>query len=188
MALAALTRRRTCRQYDAGYTIPQDVLEQIANAALQSPTGMNTQDVDLLVVSNRAKLDEASTAAYNSWPQSLKDGFKNGWPSRPVSPGLKNIVTCDAPAVIFLLKNERASDQFLQIDVGIVTQSIIVAAQEFGLESMCMGIWLAGDVGNVEQILRVPKGSLVMGVAIGKAKEGAKLPDKKIIAKATFIE
>jgi nitroreductase len=184
MALAALLHRRTYRQYEPGYTIPQDILQQIVNAALQSPTGMNTQDVDLLVVTDKAKLDAASTASFNSWPQEIKDGFS----SRPATYGVKNVVTCDAPAVIFLVKNERASEKFLYIDVGIVTQSIIVAAQEFGLESMCIGIYLVGDTAKVEQILGIPTGNLVMAVAIGKGQANAKLLDKKIIAKATYIQ
>jgi nitroreductase len=184
MALAALLHRRTYRQYEPDYVIPKDVLEKIANAALQSPTGMNTQDVDLLVVTNKKILEDVSQASFNTWPQELKDNFS----TRPATYGVKNVVTCDAPAVIFLVKNERASALFAQVDTGIVTQSIIVAAQEFGLESMCVGVFLWGDPTQVEKILGIPTGSLAMAVAIGKAKPNAKLLDKKVLAKATYIE
>jgi nitroreductase len=184
MALAALLRRRTVRQYESDYVIPKDVLQKIVNAGLHSPTANNTQGVDLVVVTNKALIDNISKTSFATWPQPVKDNFS----SRTATYGIKNVVTGDAPVVIFLVKNERAIPNFIDIDVGIVTQSIIVAAQEFALDSMCVGSYASGDPEKVETILKIPKGSLAMAVAIGKAKPNPKLLDKTILAKATYIE
>jgi nitroreductase len=183
MALAALLRRRTYRQYEADYQIPDDVLEKIVNAAVLSPTASNKQEIDLVVVSNRAKLDELAAASFNTWPEELKANFSK----RTQEYGVKNVVTCDSSVTIFLVKNERADAKYVGIDAGIMTQSIIVAAQEFGLESMCLGIFVHGDASDVEKILGIPPKSLAMAVAIGKGKPNAKLLEKKILTKATFI-
>jgi nitroreductase len=183
MALAALLRRRTYRQYEPDYQIPKDILEKIVNAALLSPTANNKQGIDLVVVTNRAKLDELSKASFDTWP----DGPKGNFSKRTQDYGVTNVVTCDASAVLFLVKNERADAKFIGIDAGIITQSIIVAAQEFGLESMCIGVFLWGDPSGVEKLLGVPPGSLAMAVAIGKGKPNPKLLDKELLAKATFL-
>jgi nitroreductase len=184
MALAALLRRRTIRQYEPDYVIPKDVLDQIVNAALLSPTAKNAQDIDLVVVTNKAFLDTLSEASASTWPQNLKDLFA----TRTAEYGVKNVVICDAPVVIFLVKNDRADPLLVGIDAGIVSQSIIVAAQEFGLDSMCLGIFLCGEPAKVEALLKIPTGSLVMAVAIGKAKPNPKVADKAVLAKATYIE
>jgi nitroreductase len=184
MALAALLHRRTVRQYDPTYEIPKDVLHKIVDAALLSPTANNKQSIDLIVVTNKAVISSTSKAIYATWPAELKANFAK----RTADLGVEDVVTCDAPCVIFLVKNERQVSKFVDIDSGIMVQSIIVAAQEFGLESMCVGVYLWGEPATVEDILKIPKGSLSMAVAIGKPKPNPFLLDKAVICKATYIE
>jgi hypothetical protein len=64
----------------------------------------------------------------------------------------------------------------------------MVAAQEFGLDSMCIGPFLAGELIKVEAILNIPKGILPMAVAAGKAKPNQILSDKTIPCQITFIQ
>jgi nitroreductase len=184
MAVAALLSRRTVRQYIPDYVIPKDVLEQVVNATLVSPTANNRQGIDLIVVTNKALITTLSDTIRETWPQQLKDGFA----SRPATYGVANVVTCDAPAVIFLVKNERTDEKFIAIDAGIVTQSILVAAKDLGLDTMCLGVFLWGQPEKVEAILKIPKGSLAMAVAIGKAKPNPILAQRVQLAKATYIE
>jgi nitroreductase len=184
MALAALLSRRTIRQYDADYVVPKDVLEKIVNATLLSPTANNRQGIDLIVITNKALIDTLSNTIRDTWPQQLKDNFA----SRPATYGVKNVVTCDAPVLIFLVKNERSDEKFIAIDTGIVTQSILVAAREFGLDTMCLGVFLWGEPEKVEAILKIPKGSLAMAVSLGKAKPNPIVGEKTVLAKATYIE
>jgi nitroreductase len=184
MALAALLKRRTIRQYEPDYVIPKDVLEKIVNATLVSPTANNRQGIDLVVVTKKPLIETLSNTIRETWPQQLKEGFA----SRPATYGITNVVTGDAPVVIFLVKNERADEKFVGIDTGIITQSILVAAQEFGLDTMCLGVFLWGQPEKVEALLNVPKGSLAMAVALGKAKPNPKVNERVVLAKATYIE
>lgn len=184
MTTAALLHRRTVRDYVPDQVIPKDVIEKIVKAALWSPTGMNVQDIDLVVVTNRAKLDEVTSVALPKWPVEFVEKFEK----RKEDYGVKNVVTCDAPCAIFLVKNDRENALFNQIDTGIMVMSIIVAAQEFGLESMCLGCLLRGEPVNIENALGIPPGKLVMAVALGKPKDKVQLVDKQVLCTARYIE
>lgn len=184
MTTAALLHRRTVRDYEPDQVIPKDVLEKIVKAALWSPTGMNVQDIDLVVVTNRAKLDEVTKTALANWPPKFVEMFEQ----RKKDLGVKNVWTCDAPCVIFLVKNARENPLFNSIDNGIMTMSIMVAAQEFGLESMACGSILWGEPANVEKVLGIEAGKLVMAVAIGKPKAKVNLVDKEVLCTARYIE
>lgn len=185
MALSALMHRRTVRQYETDFKIPKEHLEKIVEAGLWSPTACNFQDIDLLVVTNQEKLSKVAETSMGSWGESeMLTNFK----SRKEQLGVNNVVTCDAQCVIFLVKNERANPLFTSIDSGIVTMSLIVAAQEFHYESMCLGCLLWGKPNEVESILGIEKDSLVMAVAIGKSKPNIQLPTKEVLCKASYIE
>lgn len=177
--------RRTVREYEKGYDIPKENLDKIVEAGLWSPTGTNVQDVDLLVVRNQELLRRVEEASMSGWNN---EKMVNGFLSRKEEYGVTNVLTCDAPCVIFLVKNERADPLFTQIDTGIVTMSIIVAAQEFGYESMCMGSLLWGKPNQVEEVLGIKKDSLLMAVAIGKPRPTLHLPPKEVLCKATYID
>ncbi|OHS99792.1 nitroreductase family protein [Tritrichomonas foetus] len=183
-ALEALQGRRTVRQYEPDYVIPDSDLEQIVNAGLISPTACNVQDIDLVVVTNRAKLDEVATTALATWPADFQAMFNK----RKEELGVKNVVTCDASCLVCLVKNERADPLFTSINNGIVSMSLIVAARALGLETMCVGALLWGDKSKVESLLGIPEGNLVMAVAIGKAKPDHKEQPKEVLCKATYIK
>ena len=184
MALAALRNRRTIRQYDKSYVIPDQVLEQIVDAALLSPTACNSQDIDLVVCTNKDLLDRITTTVMANWEPSLRSNFM----SRTSEYGVTNVLTCDAPCVIFLVKNERSDPAFTQIDAGIVSMSLMVAAKEFGLDTMCLGAILWGKPEEVEALLKIEKGHLVMAVALGSARINPKVAPKNVICKARWIK
>lgn len=182
MALAALNDRRTIRQY-TGEPIPKEQIEQIVKAALNSPTACNAQEIDLYVCTNQEKINKVSEVTVSK----LTEPFRSSFESRKESLGVKNVFTCDAPCVIFLVKNERADPLFTSIDNGIVSMSIMVAAAEFGLSTMCIGCVLFAQK-EIEEIMGIPEGKLVMAVAVGKAREDAKVAPKELLCKATYIE
>lgn len=182
--IEALDSRRTVRQYDPSYKIPREQLEKIVDVTLKSPTAMNVQDIDLLIVSNQNKLNEISETLMNNLPKPFHDNFA----AHREQPGVSNVVTCDASSVIFLITNDRSDPMFTQIDAGIVSMAIMAAAREYQLDTMCLGILIYGDKSKIEDVLQVPKGSLAMAVAIGKARPEHKEGDKKIICKATYVD
>ena len=73
------------------------------------------------------------------------DDFKKHFVERKERHGVNNVVTCDAPIVVLIYKNERANEDWVKIDVGIASMSIMMAAQNFGIESMCLGVVATKD-------------------------------------------
>ena len=64
--------------------------------------------------------------------------------------------------------------------------SIIMAAQHFNIESMCLGIITRFP--KVEEILGLQKDSLILGVALGKMKGEPVLKDKAIRSKISYMD
>ena len=183
--LEAIKSRRTVRQYDPTYTIPDDILQQLIDIALDSPTGCNYQGIDLLVVTDRAKIDEATMITFNSW----KESDREGWNHRKEQYGVKNVISCDAPAIFFFVKNENADNQFVQIDVGIMIGSLMHAARHFDYHTCCLGALLWGDKAGLEKCLGIPEGNLLMALAIGKCSTpNPKVSDKTRKCKATILK
>lgn len=183
-AYQALDGRRTVRQYEPDYSIPNDVLEKIVKVVLKSPTGCDIQDIDLVVVTKKDLLEKIQKVALSTWP----DNFQNDFNSRKRKLGVNNVITCDAPCVIFLVQNERADPTFTSIDAGIVSMAIMIAARNFGLESMCLGSLLWGDKSKTEDLIGIKKNTLAMAVAIGKPRPEHKEGPKNVVAKATYIK
>ena len=185
-ALEALEKRRTIRNYDPDWKIPKEQLDKILNAALLSPTACDFQGEDFIVVTNKEKLAKLEEVIINNLPE---NDFKKHFIERRERHGVKNVVTCDAPMVILIVKNERASEKWIKIDCGIASMSIMIAAQNFGIESMCLGVVAMKETQEkCEQLFELKKSSLVLGVAIGKPKGKIELKPKVIKSKVSYIE
>ena len=184
--LAALERRRTIRNYDPNWQIPKDQMDKIMNAAQLSPTACNFQGQDYIVVTNKEKLAKLEKIIIDSLPE---DNFKKHFVERKERHGVNNVVTCDAPCVVLIVKNERANEDWIKIDAGIACMSIIMAAQNFGIESMCLGVVaLNSTQDKCEELFGLKKGSLLLGVALGKPKGELKLHEKDIKSKVSYVE
>ncbi len=70
--LDALDFRRTIRNYDIDYKIPQDQLDAILHAAKNAPTARNSQPFDFVVIRNSQKLDEVCDKFMNSLSEDMK--------------------------------------------------------------------------------------------------------------------
>ena len=114
--------------------------------------------------------------------------FKQHFIERRDRHGIKNVVTCDAPVVVLIVKNERASEEWIRIDAGIASMSIMLAAQHFGIESMCLGVIATKYTQEkCEELFGLKKGSLILGVALGKPKSEPTFPEKKIQCKVSYL-
>ena len=184
--LQALEKRRTIRNYDPDWQIPKEQMDKIMNAAQLSPTACNFQGQDYVVVTNKEKLAKLEKIIIDSLPE---DNFKKHFVERRERHGVNNVVTCDAPCVVLIVKNERANEDWIKIDSGIACMSIIMAAQNFGIESMCLGVVaMACTQDKCEELFGLKKGSLILGVALGKPKGELKLHEKDIKCKVSYIE
>lgn len=183
MSIQTLLDRRSIRAYDPNYEIPEEILSKIVKAALNSPTALNRQDVDLVVCTNREKLQTLANEVMNSGPETMRERFNE----RQKKSGVKNPVTYDCPCVIFLVKNERATDN-TPVDGGIVAMSIMIAAKAEGLDSVCLGSVKIGLNEKTESLFELKAQDVIVGVGIGKAKPGAEIVDKEIIAKVKYVK
>ena len=179
--LEALKHRRTIRNYDPDYQIPQEQLKEILNAAQIAPTSKDLQEVDFIVIRNKQKLDQIEELILKEFPEDIRQKFLE----RRKQYGVKNVITCDAPVVVLLIRNER-KEKFVDVDGGIAAMSIIMAAQHFNIESMCLGIITRFP--KVEEILGLEKNSLILGVALGKIKGEPIVKEKTIKSKISYMD
>ena len=183
-AIEALERRRTIRQYESDYEIPKEIMDKIMHAAQLSPTACDFQGQDYIVVTNKEKLAKLETVVLDNMQD---DKFKKYFIGRRERHGVKNVVTCDAPCVVLLVKNERADKEWVELDAGMASMSIIIAAQNYGIESMCLGV-VAMDCTRekCEELFGLSKGSMILGVALGKPRGELKLHEKVIKSKVSY--
>ena len=171
--LEAIQTRRSIRHFDPNYTIPKEDLHKIVDLTLLSPTAMNKQGIDLVVVTNRQKIDARAQKRFID---------------RQHESGVNNALSYDASCIIFLTANERADPSFIGIDTGIMCMSIMAAARHYNYQAICLGILLAGNKNELEKLLGIGKDKLLMAVALGKPAESAKVLPKEQLCKAIYIE
>ena len=75
------------------------------------------------------------------------------------------------------------------MDAGIASMALMTAAQNFGIESMCFGvIALKTTQDKCEELFGLKKGSLLVGIALGKPIGELKLHEKQIKCKVSYVE
>lgn len=180
MALSALQSRHTIRNYVPDFEIPEDQLKQIIETARIAPTAFTVQDVNFLVCSNKQKNQEATNARLEEMDETTQGIFE----SRKTKMGVTNVITCDASTEVIIYANERKTDN-VQIHAGIAAMSIMVAAKEFGLDTMPHTAMIGS---GSEEVYGIPKGTSIVAVAIGKAKPDAYISKRQYNNVATYIK
>jgi len=177
--LKAIATRYSCRDFSPEKLKKEDV-SAIVNAALAAPSAMNMQPWHVIVVEDKALIEEMDTAAMEVVK---KD---EAWYKRMVERGGK--IFYDAPCVIFI-----ASDgtKFSTLDSGIVSQNIALAAHSLGLGSVICAmanIPLTSERGDeFKRRIKLPEGfDFGMAVCVGAAKSG-KEPHELNPTKVTYI-
>ena len=182
--LDALERRRTVRNYDPNYQIPKDKIEKIMKLAQHSPTACDFQGQDYVVVTNKEKLEKLEKIIVDNLPEG---NLKTHFIERKQRHNVKNVVTCDATTIVLIVKNERAANEWINIDSGIAAMSIMLADQGFGIESMCLGIVNLPTTRNkCEELFGLKKDTLMLGVALGKPLGTPTFPNKQIKCKVSY--
>ena len=181
MSLEALTQRRTIRNFDPEYIPTKEQLDIITAAGNDAPTSNNCQEIDLIVIKNKEKIKQISKASYEGLTKNQQAIFD----VRRGKYAVKDIITCDAPIMILLVKNDRTHPIYNGINAGTVLMSMMVAAQSVGLNSMTLGCVMNP---KVEDIVGIPHGSLVIGLSIGKGHKKPILDHKEKKSKTIYIE
>ena len=179
-ALDALNSRRSIRNFDPSFVIPKEDLEKIIKAGLNSPSAINLQEHDLVVITNKEKIALIDKTIFPLCPPQFQERFKK----RQEQFGTINPVTYDCSALILIVENERVQERWGNIDAGILSMGLMVAAEGLGYHSVALGIIARPEV---EKLFGLNK-KLVLGVAIGKSKDKVNIHPKENIRKTTYIE
>lgn len=175
-----LQSRHTIRNYDPIYEVPKEQLESIIKSACISPSYMGMQDVDFIVVNSRSKLQQITDAASATWDDQTREHIM----SRAQKFKVKNVISCDAPTVIFIVKGKNPSPK-VDVDAGIAAMSICVAATDLGLATMCMVLPICKPVA---EIIGTEVDKMIVCVAIGKAKPDAHITKRTFNNNVRYIE
>lgn len=126
--LHTIANRYSCRSF-TGESIEQEKLEAIALAAIQSPSAMNQQPWEIIVIKDKAlidEMDEATMAMLSQWEDtSIYERIKNR--------GGK--LFYNAPCMFIVVKKEGKN-----LDCGIVTENIALSASSLGLGNVICGL------------------------------------------------
>lgn len=180
--LQAIEKRFSCRSYD-GRMVEQDKLEAVAKAGLQAPSAMNLQPWQIIVINDKSiieKLDDAAMEVISS--NTDKTAY-----NRIMERGGK--VFYNAPVLYLLLKD--ANSKWADVDCGILTQNICLAAASLGLDSVIVamaGIPFNGPKGDElkKEIGWLVGWEFAMGVLVGYG-DTSKEPHEIDQSKVTFL-
>lgn len=149
-----LTRNRSVRGYDARFVVRADQLRRIAAVCARIPSAHNRQALRLRLV----QADEA--------PKLLPHIRMGG-----ALPGEGLPLAGTEPNAFIVVCSTEPEDRWIDIDLGIAVQSMLLQAVEIGLNGLCIG---AFDRAAVAEALGLPCEPLLV-VAIGKSAERIEL-------------
>ncbi len=191
----ALNRRYTVRAFKSD-PLDRKTLENILNAAQRAPSWANTQPWEIYIAGGAVlnRLREAYVAnlrncvqrnpdlpAPKEWPPALRGRMELLRAERTATVErvcldksmLKDLSEMNyhffyAPVVAYLCM-DRTLTPWLVFDLGLLAQSIMLAAQHFGVDS-ATAVTLAAHPDLIRKELKIPDTlSIIIGIALGHA-------------------
>ncbi len=180
--LQHIAQRYSCRSFDGAMPTGEQ-LTAIAQAAVQSPSAMNKQGWRVIVVRDAAlirDMEQATLAAMAAMPDPAMY-------QRIQSRGGKTFY--DAPCMVMLAIDPASPSAVL--DCGIVVQTITLAAQSLGLNSLVCGLaglaFAGSKAAEFQQRLGFPDGyAFGMAVLLGTAATTAE-PHTPDLTKISWV-
>ena len=177
--LRIIAGRYSCRSFDSR-VIEKEKLEAIALAALQSPSGMNLQPWQIVVITDKSLLDEMDADAMRTLAEAEDKATYNRFMDR----GGKMFY--NAPCMFLILKKPGAD-----LDCGIVSENIALAASSLGLGNVICGmasVPLSGAKGGgYREKIGFPDGwEFGMSVLVGYAT-GSGAPHEPDMTKVRYM-
>jgi len=129
--LTTIQNRFSCRGYD-GRPIEREKIEAMAKAGLQAPSAMNLQPWEIIVITDKALIDEMDDAAMDTLAAN-RDKISY---DRIMGRGGK--IFYNAPCMFIVMKDTSA--KWADVDCGIVTQNISLAATSMGLDNVIVAM------------------------------------------------
>ncbi|MBP1756838.1 MAG: hypothetical protein H6Q59_3236 [Firmicutes bacterium] len=126
--LNTIRQRYSCRAYD-GRLPEKEKLEALALAAVQSPSGMNRQPWQIIVITNKALIEDMDTEGMRILAEEEDKTTYDRFMSRG------GTLFYNAPCMYLVLKQPGTG-----MDTGIVSENIALAATSLGLGSVICGM------------------------------------------------
>jgi len=157
--LQAISNRRSHRKYSETQ-LPEETLNAILTAALESPSARNRQPWHFSVVQDRNLIQEVHDAA-------AEETGRAGSP-RYADPDFQMFY--HAPTVIFIFGEKDNS--WAQVDCGIAVENIALAAEGLGVGSVILGLpkpaFSGSKAEELKKKLQCPDGyDFVIAVSLG---------------------
>jgi len=180
--LRIIAERYSCR--DFADTRPTD--EQIAaivDAALAAPSARNVQPWHIIVIDDKALIEELDAEGVNVIRAEEDAVYLNVINSRG------GTLFYNAPLMLIILED---GSSWGRLDSGILCENIVLAAHSLGLASCIVGMasrpFLGRRGDEFKKRLKFPDGyKFAVGVLIGTARSG-KEPHEKDKSKVTYIK
>ncbi len=191
--LEAIRARRSIRGYRP-HPVPKEILKEILEIAIRSPSGVNVQPWEFTVIAGHL-LDEIKQANVEMWAsgaapseEATYRSLKGVYRQRQIDLAvhlfqLMGIGREDkekraewhrmglrffgAPAVIILSTDSSLDELRMQFDMGIITQSICLAALHYGLGTCIQGQGIMYPE-VIRRLTSMPRSKrIVMSISIG---------------------
>ena len=175
--------RYSCRAFSDKMPSDDD-LQTTVKAAVAAPSAMNMQPWRVIVVKNKQLLNELEAEAFSNLDETARE--------RVMSRGGK--VYYNTPCQIIIPIADSKSNKWSNIDCGIITQNIVLAAESLGINSLICGMIQFAFMGGKGDYFREKLGfpedyDLGLSVLLGYADEsGVKLPHELDMGKVSWVE
>ena len=179
--LKTIMGRNSCRDFK-GAPLTDGQIKTVVDAALAAPSAMNMQPWRLVVVKDKALIEELDAEGMGILAASEDKAAYE----RAMGRGGKMFY--NAPCLIYVLSE---GTKWASLDCGILCQNITLAAQSIGLSSCIVGmamIPLTGTHGNkFMERMAFPEGfTFAIGVLVGEPNVG-KEPHELDYNKVTYV-
>ena len=155
--------RRSVRKFE-DKKVPHEVLEQIVEAAAFAPSWKNSQTVRYIAVEDAALKERIATEATMNFTHN------------------KDIISACPVLIVVVTKTGICGyekDKWEMFDAGIASQTFMLAAHEYGVGTVTLGIF---DEEILGKILELPEGDNVSALlAAGYPESAPAAPKKKSV-------
>ncbi len=153
-----LLKNRSYRGFDPSRVVTLDELKQIVEVCTKVPSAKNQQVLRFKLVAGE---DAPRLQKYTKWAGAL--------------PELNLPFPGTEPSAFIIICSTAAENKWVDIDLGIAAQSMLLKAVEMGLNGICIGAFNKNEVTEEFSLQHEP----VLVLAIGKGAENIQLTKVK---------
>jgi len=184
--LRLINNRYSCRAFSAKLP-PEDDIDDIILAGIMAPSGMNRQGWHITAVTNPELLADMEKTGYEMLCAQASPEMKERLEKRG------GTIFYNAPCMIFLSIEPSESGMAEYIDLGILAQNIVIAAESLGLATLHCGLagylFTSDRADEFEKKLKFPEGYVHgLAVLVGYPEGERGMPHVAELYKHSFIK